>query len=253
MREIVRSDLGEGVLGNEVQGADITRLKRLCWRGDSRTPREIFEFGLRRRDDTAKSYFRRQKLQRILQNPGNVFEQKFQGRHLTPEIVQSRRMGNDILAPTAALFRTDQNDIAPATAVCVAKSFVAGCLFPLVAEDGDKYDKTWVYAVYLENGFNTFQMQVSLNAASAAMAFVQEACCNDIPPMHVLGAIQVERKWHSVINWAAGAVGYIENGTAAQLFQINPKSVGCVGRDNLIQNAIREIAQAGARFDINWK
>ena len=249
MRKLRRFDL-DGLKGQEVQGSDLTMMNRMYWRGDSRGPGEIFENGFRRRDDTAESYFKRRKVWSELDADKTKNPHMFQGKALGPETVLSRTGDRNIMAPSLPQFRARENDIAPSTAVCVASSFIAGALFPLLTEGESQFDSTWVYAVQVENGFNTFQMQVQMGKNEKAFNFVQEACCNDIPPMHVIGVIQVERAWRSV-TWQAGAKGYVE-GSVEEKFRVNPKSIGCVGRTAKIEQAKMEIANTvnGGKFEM---
>lgn len=216
MRPLNRWTIGAN--GQEVEGSDITSINRMCWRGDSRGPTDIFNFGFRRRDDTLEGYFNR--LDEWEDDPS---------QHTVNEYGEVRKM-----PPSNPLFRSDSRDIAPATAVCVAGSFKAAALFPLKGDAST--DKIWVYAVQVENGFDTYQMQARIGAKKTL--FVQEACSHDIPPMHVLGVIRVRRNWLGK-TWEDGAMGRV-----TKPFEANPKSVGCVGRAAKLQAAANEIKQA---------
>jgi len=218
MRFVTRSDIS--AFGREVEGGDITAINRLCWRGDSRHPREIFAFGFRRRDDTAEGYFKRQR----------TWQEDAAGDDDVPLAIPDR------MPNSGALFRVAQKDIAPATAVCVSGNFKAAALFPLKSADDPQEDVTWIYAVFVQNGFDTYQMQAQLGAQ--ALAFAQEACSHDIPAMHVLGAVKMQRRWMGS-TWEAGAFG-----TKLKDFRENQRSVGCVGRNQKIEAARAEIARS---------
>lgn len=207
-----------GAKGLEVEGRDITSINRMCWRGDSRGPKDIFNFGFRRRDDTLQGYFNR--LDEWEDDPE---------QHTVNEYGEVRKM-----PPSNPLFRSDSRDIAPATAVCVASSFKAAALFPLKGK-GSK-DVIWVYAVQVENGFDTYQMQAEIGAKKTL--FVQEACSHDIPPMHVLGVACVRRSWNGA-TWEDGAMAKL-----IKPFEVNSKSIGCVGRTAKLEAAASEIKSA---------
>lgn len=220
---VTRSDIH--AFGHEVEGSDITAIDRLCWRGDSRHPREIFAFGFRRRDDTAEGYFRRKASWQ-----DDAAGSDSDSEDEVPLAIPNR------MPPSGALFRIAQKDIAPATAVCVSGNFKAAALFPLKGEEDPAEDVTWIYAVNVQNGFETYQMQAKLGATQ--LAFAQEACSHDIPPMHVLGAVKMRREWMGP-TWKAGALGRV-----LKPFRENQRSVGCVARAAKLDAARQEIARS---------
>ena len=81
--------------------------------------------------------------------------------------VQHVRAGR--LPPTKPLYRTNRQDIAPATVICVARFSRPACLFPPKTAQVPVPTKTiHVYAILIENGFKTFAQQ-RFNASAGNM------------------------------------------------------------------------------------
>ena len=79
--------------------------------------------------------------------------------------------------PIKSLYRTNKQDIAPATAICVARFFRAACLFSAKTAQVPVPTKTiHVYPVLIENGFKTFAQQ-RFNASAGNMTAQSALFC----------------------------------------------------------------------------
>ena len=249
MRFLVRNDIHTA--GLEAEGSDIQAINRLYWRGDERGPGDIFSCGFRRRDDTAQGWLNRQAdFLNGSDSSDSESEEEGEGAQIQPNV------GMGHMPPSAPLYRLQRQDIAPATAICVARHFDAACLFPPRTAQVQAPQKTvHVYAVFVENGFNTFALQtqnannpqnsLAMRQQAQSALFAAEAASHDIPPLHVLGAVRVSRYWAGA-TWAAGADAKLKGG-----FVTNLNSRGCPNRAQLLMQAQAALpAHVGVRFQI---
>lgn len=123
--------------GNLLNGADINRL---CFRGDSRPPNEIFKIGFSKRDQSMEATYR----------GGTVTESLGSGP-------------NPVLEPILGYKKA--GDLDPASAVCVTPDLHVAALFPLPTITTLNNFKptevdTWIYMVYVASGYHTHGRQV---------------------------------------------------------------------------------------------
>ena len=90
-----------------------------------------------------------------------------------------------------------QADIDPKSAICITPKLNVAALFPFPPEY-PKWgrDSTWVYVVYVDGVFVTWQHQIDLNTSiSKVLARSREIASRDIPSGHVFAAVRVYRRW----------------------------------------------------------
>lgn len=88
--------------------------------------------------------------------------------------------------PLEPTYRKGFNDMLPPSAVCLTQLFDVAPLFPI----SDHSKKSWIYIVYVENAYLTYKTQIKNNNP---LQFAKEVAIRDIPPGHILGAIECER------------------------------------------------------------
>jgi len=148
---------------------------RICFRGDSRKPNEIFTKGFSSRKKGPIKY--RENVDRA----GDV---------------------------------AGAGDIHPDTAVCVSARISGASMFPLKFAKGSCPEKTFIYLVGIDTGdvTNTHKIQVldglegidnnsSSNTASVALdalwpVFAHELAVKDIPANRIIAAVECARKWN---------------------------------------------------------
>jgi hypothetical protein len=198
----------------------------LRWRGDARSPActysppgLIFDLGFQRRDASYAKYAAR--------------EASLKLSGATRELLHSGE-------PATRTNATGLNDVMPSSGICVTPKVEAAALFPLKYE-GDTaaaLQWTWVYAVAIENGFNTYKWQTDQGQGTKAhLKLAKEECCRDVPALHVLGAIRCERRYTNPAgNWQHGV-----SIRFAGVFIQNPQSDGCPKRHELLAEAAGDL------------
>ncbi len=129
----------------------------------------------------------------------------FRGDGRSPDII----FANGFAAHQAGAiqYRDAQQDIDPATAVAVSPNPYVAANFPLPSSWGPNAfqmasaETCWVYALYMEHGYNTAGQQ-SVNALAGAggaraVLYAGEMATGAIPANHVLAAVKVSRTF----NW----------------------------------------------------
>lgn len=147
---------------NEVVGAET--LNDIDFRGDTRHPNEIFNFGFQRRGGSWEHY----------------------------------NVSKKILEPTVRFFQNNPRkredvDILPASGVCVTQVFDLAAMFPLENPEAKGLpppEKIWIYVVCVQQGFRTYELQSKLGSK---LAFCQEVVSRDIPAGDVICAIGCTR------------------------------------------------------------
>jgi len=149
--------------------------------------------------------------------------------------------------PGPLRFRGAEQDIDPNTAVAVSPRPAVAANFPLPAAYGPgafqaASGRSYVYACYLERGYNTAGLQglnfVSGNAAAGNLVYAGEMASSSVPAAHVLGAIEVWRNFIHVPgifrprDWIArGVFRFIRNS-----WQLNPRYTGPAGYGAAVAN-----------------
>lgn len=105
--------------------------------------------------------------------------------------------------PGEMQYRDVQQDIDPVTAVAVSPNPYVAANFPIPQSWGPAAFQTasaqtcWVYAVYMERGYNTVGQQAGNAMAgvpgAAALVYAGEMATGAIPPNHILAAVQASR------------------------------------------------------------
>lgn len=117
---------------------------RLCFRGDTRPPSQMFSQGFFSRDQTSK----------IQTRPGGVHYQPIHRRHEDDYEDSGVNVARDKSGRSyAELGRS--GDINPPSAVCVTPRFAMAPLFPI----DETVTDLWVYSVYVRELFNTHAHQ----------------------------------------------------------------------------------------------
>lgn len=186
-------------------------LNYTAFRGDTRPPKTIFEFGFQRRGANWQYYNESKKIQE-------------------PSLRFYKEKGNEMIKAC---------DIVSSSAICLTRQFDLAPLFPLHPQGDELFasDYTWLYVVQLWQGFATYEEQQALKLP---ISFCQEVAVRDVPSMDVIAAIQCKRYWN-VLNWRDGMhyklVGDIE---------WNPKlrnekpSISKLKRNEWIEHSIAE-------------
>lgn len=166
---------------NMLLNKQMQNLNILAFRGDNRSPKEIFEFGLQRKGSTWEHYNVNKKA--IEEPTFRFFQNTWRGKEKAEDII-------------------------PTSAVCVTKNFDLAPLFPLENpqnENAPPPPLTWIYIVKVDQGFLTYELQRKLNSS---LAFCEEIATRDIPSGDVICAIQCERfiniDPNLVPNWERG-------------------------------------------------
>lgn len=139
--------------------------------------------------------------------------------------------------PGPLVYRSAQQDIDPQTAVAMAADPRVAANFPLPDAWGPLAFQrasglSWVYALYLEKGYNTSGQQglnfVDGNGAAGNLLYAGEMASSGVPANHVLGALQVWRNFihmpgkYKPAGWFAhGVYRFIKN-----TWQENPGYTG---------------------------
>lgn len=136
---------------------------------------------------------------------GPVKRLVFRGDGRSPDLIYST--GFTPRKKYGLRYREAMQDIDPEGAVAAtATSPLVAANFPLpenVGSNGFKYASntpSWVYAIYMERGYNTNTLQnlSVLNSGSPTakrLVYARELATTRIPPTHVLGSIQVDRNF----------------------------------------------------------
>lgn len=162
---------------------ELEKYSNIAFRGDSRDPKEIFEFGFQR-IGASQNYF--------MANNKKIQEPTI--RLMDPS--SKTKGGCDVVATSA---------------VCLTLDFDCASIFPI--ESADAYSpltsKTWIYIVHVENAYMTYKKQIK---EGSILQFCREIAARDIPSGDVLCAIQCERylnlnqdylpTWHTGMHYA---------------------------------------------------
>jgi hypothetical protein len=227
-----------GTTVNQLEPSDLEQYESgtgLRWRGDSRSPMFmctppglIFEQGFHRQDASYAAYYAREQ---AIEKAGEQWRPKL---HLG-EPATRRNLVSGLY------------DVLQSSAVCVSPKREAAGVFPLKEKDDDaaKLQWTWIYAVRIENGFNTFVWQKDKGQGDVkVLKLAKEQCCRDIPALHVLGAIRCERRY-------TNPAGSWQEGTFIKFvgeFVENHRSIGCPDREALLKQARSDIKYVELAF-----
>lgn len=139
---------------------ELSKFSNIAFRGDTRHPKEIFEFGFQRYGAGWDLYLANNK---TIQEP-------------------MLRQTHD---------ETGMCDVEATSAVCLTLDFDCASMFPLEENNGEAAPPfTWIYIVQVENAYMTYEKQIKANSN---LQFCREIATRDIPSGHVLCAIRCER------------------------------------------------------------
>jgi hypothetical protein len=172
----------------------------LAYRGDTRGPEIIFVEGFRRKWDSFSMWVKRWEEKNKATYEGGTGPEKLRQQETGP-----------------LTYRPTPDDMVPESAVCTTLDLLVAPLFPVkdlpalktqqklgyIEENPWSYvDETWVYVVYLDKYFATYDVQSAKYREDVAWA--REVAQNDIPPFHVLACVRCSRKWWGGGIWKAG-------------------------------------------------
>lgn len=195
-----------------------TPVQRLLFRGDDRAPANIFGSGFQRRQ------------QYMGMEPGQYRDAAFAaGKVPIAQKDKFQQLGATFAGDVR--YMPKAGDLNPQTGICVSPRLSCAALFPLKSEDDPVRSDTWIYGIFLERGYNTYEAQVhdglrginleiaqrkaidftdSMptvdNAKESTMGlwFANEMCARHVSPGEILCAIRCARSWIGN-DWTTGA------------------------------------------------
>ena len=215
-----------------VQQRPIAGGGRICFRGDTRSPKEIFKNGFFTRTDSGSPP--------PVNAPIRLHAQTFESIPIHPEHLSAYKTAGFATdkAPYEAVRFPFTRDVDSLTAVCVTPRFSMAALFPPKrGGDGNKPSPTWIYAVYVRSVYNTHAQQVcdglkavedeldirrqiyrsdkdsrshrsNLDQYAQSKAlwplYAQELATSVVQPEDVLYAVKCDRHWRGD-DWKEGA------------------------------------------------
>ncbi|WP_263383872.1 hypothetical protein [Granulicella arctica] len=205
---------------------------RICFRGDTRSPKQMFRSGFFQQAPRG-GFFSRLHVP-IVMNALRHNSIPIKAEHKPFYLAAGVKVRPDARTPEAMF--PAARDIEPMSAVCVTPRFGMAALFPIkTTESPDSMIHTWIYALYVRNVFNTHAQQtldgleaiereiqarraileapgVAPNVASLNphvdralnLLYAQELATESVKSHDVICAIRCERQWNGV-SWQDGA------------------------------------------------